>query len=325
MSKGSGWMQYVNVDEEEQEMINHLLINLESVINKGKTMALEDIVGGDGIVGVIQAYLSMLISNFEQSLARFRVYPRFVKKLRNGKIRMHTSTRTSPTETGDITWTLVQPKGEAQRLVIESINTMTIPIYEESQRARTEIPRLDITMKEYLQSYEKIKTINKIYTKIKKEQGKQKAKAFFNDSDEFNEEVDQLFSFLEGSFKIIAYIAVMGLNVNGWKGVIMKKDNEYEIIFDRFKDLEALEQISDFNKMTEDEYLDLLKYKWNIRTKKSGLEVTITVDKSKERIVFGIKSKPKSKPKPKPKPKSKPKQKSKSKLIKGERTIKSTT
>lgn len=323
MSKGSGWMQYVNVNDEEQEMINHLLINLESVINNGKTMALEDIVGGDGIVGVIQAYLSMLISNFEQSLARFRVYPRFVKKLRNGKIRMHSTTRISLTETGDITWTLVQPKGEAQRLVIESINTLTIPIYEESQRARTEIPRLDITMKEYLQSYEKIKTINKIYTKIKKEQGKQKAKAFFDDSDEFNEEVDQLFSFLEGSFKIVAYIAVMGLNVNGWKGVIMKKDNEYEIIFDRFKDLKALEQISDFNKMTEDEYLDLLKYKWNIRTKKSGLKVTITVDKSKERIVFGIKPMPKPKPKSKSKPK--PKQKSKSKLIKGERTIKSTT
>ena len=157
-------MQYVNVNEDEQEMINHLLINLESVINNNKTWALEDIVGGEGIVGVIQAYLSMLISNFEQSLARFRIYPRFVKKLRNGKIRMHSSTRISPTETIDITWTLVQPKGEAQRLVIESINTMTIPIYEETQRERTEIPRLDINMKEYLQSYEKIKTINKIYT-----------------------------------------------------------------------------------------------------------------------------------------------------------------
>ena len=304
-------MQYINVNEEEQEMINHLLINLESIINNNKTMALEDIVGGDGIVGVIQAYLSMLMSNFEQSLARFRVYPRFVKKLKNGKIRIHSSTRISPTETSDITWTLVQPKGEAQRLVIESINTMTIPIYEETQRERTEIPRLDINMKEHLQSYEKIKTINKIYTKIKKEQGKQKAKAFFDDSDEFNEKVDQLFGFLEGSFKIIAYIAVIGSNVNGWKGVIMKKENEYEVIFYRFKDLEALEQIPDSNKMTEIEYLDLLKYKWNKRTKKSGLKVIITVDKSKERIVFGIKPKPK--------------QKSKSKLIKGERTIKSTT
>ncbi len=303
-------MQYVNVNEEEQEMINYLLINLESVINNNKTWALEEIVGGEGIMGVILAYLSMLISNFKQSTTRFRVYPRFVKKLRNGKIRMHSSTRISPTETSDITWTLVQPKGEAQRLVIESINTMTIPIYEETQRKRTEIPRLDINMKEHLQNYEKIKTINKIYTKIKKEQGKQKAKAFFDDSDEFNEKVDQLFGFLEGSFKIAAYIAVIGSNVTGWKGVIMKKDNEYEIIFDRFKDLKALEQISDFNKMTEDEYLDLLKYKWDKRTKKSGLKVTITIDKSKERIVFGIKPKPK------------PKQKRKSKMIKGERTIK---
>jgi len=85
MSKGSGWMQYVNVNDEEQEMINHLLINLESVINNGKTMALEDIVGGDGIVGVIQAYLSMLISNFEQSLARFRFIPDLLKNFETGK------------------------------------------------------------------------------------------------------------------------------------------------------------------------------------------------------------------------------------------------
>ena len=34
-------MQYVNVNEEEQEMINHLLINLESVINKGKTTVMK--------------------------------------------------------------------------------------------------------------------------------------------------------------------------------------------------------------------------------------------------------------------------------------------
>ncbi|MHA1224584.1 MAG: hypothetical protein ACTSP3_15275 [Candidatus Heimdallarchaeaceae archaeon] len=70
-----------------------------------------------------------------------------------------------------------------------------------------------------MRTIERVKRINKIYMKIKKEEGKTKAKDFFNDKEEFEEEIDNLFGFLEGSFKIIAYIAVLGVNVEGWKGV----------------------------------------------------------------------------------------------------------
>ena len=129
----------------------------------------------------------------------------------------------------------------------------------------------------------------------------------------FNEEeLDDLFGFLEGQFKITAYIAVIGSNVYGWKGVIMKKNEGYEVVFDGYRDLEALESLTEVNKMTEKEYLDLIAYQWKERTKKHKLLIEIDADKDKQRLTFKIMKKPPTPKKPK-------------KLVKGERTVKQKT
>ncbi|MHA1224583.1 MAG: hypothetical protein ACTSP3_15270 [Candidatus Heimdallarchaeaceae archaeon] len=126
-------VQTANITEDELEQVNQFLFTLENIVNEKRQWEIETIIEGEGLEGVIQAFLSMIIANFDQSIAKFRVYPRFVKKLEDGRIRIHSSTRISPTETMDITWTLTHPKGEFQKLVIETINSMTVPIYEESR------------------------------------------------------------------------------------------------------------------------------------------------------------------------------------------------
>ncbi|MHA2254969.1 MAG: hypothetical protein ACXAAM_02750, partial [Candidatus Heimdallarchaeaceae archaeon] len=302
----------VNISEDEQELINQFLMNLETIVNEQRQWEIETIIEGEGLEGVIQAFLSMIIANFDKELARFRVYPRFVKKLENGKFRIHSSTRVSPTDNIDMTWTLKHPKGEFQKLAIESVNSMTVPLYEESQRERTEITRQDEKWKGFMRAIDKVKLVNRIYMRIKEDQGKAKAKAFFNDKEQFEEELDNLFGFLEGQFKITAYIAVIGSNVYGWKGVIMKKNKNYEVVFDDYRDLEALESLTDVNKMTEEEYLDLIAYQWKERTKKHKLLIEIDADKDKQRLTFKIMKKPPTPKKPK-------------KLVKGERTIKQKT
>jgi hypothetical protein len=302
-------VQTVNISENELELINQLLLSLESVVNEKRQWEIETLLEGDGLEGVIQAFLSMIIANFQNTMARFRVYPRFIKKLEDGRVRIHSSTRISPIEAMDITWTLKHPKNEFQKFVISSINSMTVPIYEETRRERTEIPRLDEKWKGFMLAVRKVDLINKMYMKVKEDSGKQKAKTLFNDKIEFLEEVDNLFGFLEGPFKYISYIAVMGANVEGWKGVIMKKNGSYEVIFDGFRELEALESLTTANKMTEKEYIDLISYQWKERTKSSGIKIEIEVQKDIQRIIYRIKKSPVTK-------------KGKKKLVKGERTIK---
>lgn len=302
-------VQSVNISESELEQINQFLITLENIVNEGRQWEMETIIEGEGLEGVIQAFLSMIMTNFDQALAKFRVYPRFIKKLENGKIRIHSSTRISQTENMDITWTLKKPRGEFQKLVIESINSMTVSIYEEPKQERNEIPKLDKNWQGFMRAIEKVDMINRIYMKIKEEQGKLKAKKFFDDTKEFEEEVENLFGFLDGPFKFIAYIAVIGSNVDGWKGVILKKDSDYEVIFDDFRELEALESLTATKKMTENEYLELLTYQWRQRTKKSKLTIEIIADKEKKRITYKIKKKV-------------PTTKKGKKLVKGERTTK---
>jgi hypothetical protein len=304
--------QSVNVSEDEQELVNQFLVNLETIINEQRQWEIETIIEGEGLEGAIQAFLSMIMANFDKELARFRVFPRFVKKLENGKFRIHSSTRISPTDNVDMTWTLKHPKGEFQKLSIESVNSMTVPVYEAPQRERTEIIKQGEKWKGFMRATERIKLINKIYMKLKEEQGKTNAKTFFKDKEEFEENLDNLFGFLEGEYKITAYIAVIGLNVHGWKGVIMKKKEGYEVIFDGYRDLEALESLTVANKMSEKEYLDLLTYQWKERTKKYKLLIEIEVDKEKQRIIYKIMKKPPPAKKPK-------------KLVKGERTVKKTT
>ncbi|MCK4972394.1 MAG: hypothetical protein KAS52_03680, partial [Candidatus Heimdallarchaeota archaeon] len=201
------------------------------------------------------------------------------------------------------------PKNEFQKLVLSRINTMTVPIYEETRRERTEIPRLDEKWKGFMSAVRKVDLINKVYMKVKEDSGRLKAKKLFDDKTEFLEEVDTLFGFLEGSFKFISYIAVMGANVDGWKGVFMKKSGNYEVIFDGFRELEALESLTTAKKMTEKEYIDLISYQWQQRTKSSGIKIEIEVQKDIQRIIYRIKKKP-------------AKKKSKKKLVKGERTVK---
>lgn len=304
--------QSVNISENELELVNQFLVSLETIINEQRQWEIETIIEGEGLEGAIQVFLSMIMANFDKELARFRVYPRFVKKFETGKFRIHSSTRISPTDNVDITWTLKHPKGEFQKLAIESINSMTVPLYGESQRERTEIPRQDENWKGYMRAIEKVKLINRIYMKIKEDQGKTKAKAFFKNIGEFEEELDNLFGFLEGQYKIIAYIAVIGSNVYGWNGVIMKKNESYEVVFDGYRDLEALESLTEMNKMTEKEYLDLIAYQWKERIKKHKLIIEIEVDKAKQRITYKIMKKP-------------PTPKNGKKLVKGERTVKQKT
>ena len=302
-------VQTVNISESELEFINQFMLSLETVVNEGRQWEIETLLEGDGLEGVIQAFLSMIIANFQNTMARFRVYPRFIKKLEDGRIRIHSSTRISSTENIDITWTLKRPKNEYQKLVISNINSMTVPIYEETRSDRTEIPRLDEKWKGFMLAVRKVDLINKMYMKTKEDSGKQKAKILFNDKTEFLEEVDNLFGFLEGPFKYISYIAVMGANVEGWKGVIMKKNGDYEVIFDGFRELEALESLTTVKKMTEKDYIDLIKYQWTERTKSSGIKIEIEVQNDIQRIIYRIKKTP-------------AKKKSKKKLVKGERTVK---
>ncbi len=302
-------VQTVNISEDELEFINQFLLSLEAVVNERRQWEIETLLEGDGLEGAIQAFLSMITANFQNTMARFRVYPRFIKKLEDGRILIHSSTRTSPTESMDITWTLKHPRNEFQKLVLSRINTMTVPIYGETRRKRTEIPRLDEKWKGFMSAVRKVALINKMYMKIKDDSGKQKAKMLFNDKAEFIEEVDTLFGFLEGPFKYISYIAVMGANVEGWKGVIMKKTDDYEVIFDGFRELEALESLTVVKKMTEKEYIDLINYQWQQRTKSSGIKIEIEVQKDIQRIIYKIKKKPTAK-------------KGKKKLVKGERTVK---
>ena len=302
-------VQTVNISEDELEFINQFLLSLEAVVNEERQWEIEALLEGDGLEGVIQAFLSMIIANFQNAMAKFRVYPRFIKKLEDGRILIHSSTRTSPLESMDITWTLIHPKNEFQKLVLSRINTMTVPIYEETRGKRTEIPRLDKKWKGFMSAVRKVDLINKMYMKVKANSGKQKAKLLFNDKTEFLEEVDTLFGFLEGPFKYISYIAVMGANVDGWKGVIMKKNGDYEVIFDGFRELEALESLTTAKKMTEKEYVDLINYQWKERTKSSGIKIEIEVQKDIQRIIYRIKKTP-------------TKKKGKKKLVKGERTVK---
>ncbi|MCK4896153.1 MAG: hypothetical protein KAS47_05045 [Candidatus Heimdallarchaeota archaeon] len=302
-------VQTVNISEDELEFINQFLLSLEAVINEERQWEIETLLEGDGLEGVIQAFLSMIIANFQNTMAKFRVYPRFIKKLEDGRILIHSSTRTSPIESMDITWSLKHPKNEFQKLVLSRINTMTVPIYEETRRERTEIPRLDEKWKGFMSAVRKVDLINKVYMKVKEDSGRLKAKKLFDDKTEFLEEVDTLFGFLEGSFKFISYIAVMGANVDGWKGVFMKKSGNYEVIFDGFRELEALESLTTAKKMTEKEYIDLISYQWQQRTKSSGIKIEIEVQKDIQRIIYRIKKKP-------------AKKKSKKKLVKGERTVK---
>jgi len=229
--------------------------------------------------------------------------------MENGKFRIASSTSISPSENIDITWTIKKPRGEFQKLVIESINSMTVPVYEEPRMDRTKIIRLDENWKSFMKAFEKIDLINRIYMRLKEDQGKQKAKIFFNDKEEFEEELDNLFGFLDGPFKITSYIAVMGANVEGLKGVIMKKKKQYEVVFDDYRDLEVLESLTTSKKMTEKEYLELIDYQWKQRVKKYKLIIDIEVDKENKRIVYKIKEKP-------------PTVKKGKKLVKGERTVK---
>ena len=302
-------VQTVNITEGELELINQLLVNLETIINEKKLWEIESIIKGEGLEGVIEAFLSMLIANFEDSLVRFRIFPRFMKKMQDGKIRIHSSTMMSPTETMDITWTLITPKGEFQKLVIESINSFTVSMYEEPKQVRSEIPKLDLNWRSFMHTKERIEQTNKIYMKLKEEKGKKEAKAFFDDTENYKEEIDVLFGFLEDQFKIAAYIAIIGANVKGWKGVIMKLDEGYEVIFDDFRDLEVLENLTCPQKMTDEEYLDLLSYQWKQRIRRSKTVIEIEAEKDKKRIIYRIIKKP-------------PPKRSK-KLVKGERTVKS--
>ena len=160
-------VQTVNISEDELEFINQFLLSLEAVVNEERQWEIETLLEGDGLEGVIQAFLSMIIANFQNTMAKFRVYPRFIKKLEDGRILIHSSTRTSPLESMDITWTLIHPKNEFQKLVLSRINTMTVPIYEETRGKRTEIPRLDKKWKGFMSAVRKVDLINKMYMKVK--------------------------------------------------------------------------------------------------------------------------------------------------------------
>jgi hypothetical protein len=186
---------------------------------------------------------------------------------------------------------------------------MTVPVYEEPRTERTEIKRLGDNWRSFMKAYEKVEMINRIYMKLKEEQGKTKAKAFFKDQEIFEEELDNLFGFLDGPFKIASYIAVIGVNVHGMKGVIMKKNKKYEVVFDEFRDLEALESITTSKKMTENEYLDLIEYQWKQRVKKFKLIIDVEYDRENKRIIYKISEKP-------------PTVKKGKNLVKGERTVK---
>ena len=297
-------VQIINLSQEEQELVNQFFMKIENIINEGKEEEIENIIAPNSVVeGVLQAYMSMLIRNFKDTLGRFRIYPRYIKRMNDGSIKIHSSTQIAPGETEDLTWSLIEVEEDLPKLVIESISNRTIPIYEAAKNPKTEIPVLGEKWKHTIRTQERVELINRMYMKIKEQKGKQQAKMFFNDSEKFDEELNEIFSFLEGEYKLVAYIALIGANVYGWKGKIFQNEDNYEIIFNEFKDLEVLERIADLKKMTEKEYIELIRYIWRKRAEKQGAKIKIEIEKEKERITFRIPKK-------------------KTKIITGERTVK---
>ncbi|MHA1302484.1 MAG: hypothetical protein ACTSQE_01690 [Candidatus Heimdallarchaeaceae archaeon] len=308
-----------NISEWELEEINQLFYTLENIINEQRHWQIETIIQAseEGMQGAIQAFISMIITNFENSLARFRIYPRYMKKMKSGEIRIHSTTRTAPTENEDITWVLTHPQGEFQKYVICGMNSTTVAIYGEPKTKRTEIPRLHQRWIAFMKAKQKVEMINHLYMSLRKELGVRKTKELFIIRPDFHEELDELFGFLEGMFKIVAYIAIMGCNVYGWTGIILKQDNGYDVVFEDYKELEALEALVAPEKMTEKEYIDLLNYQWKKRTAGTNIEIKMEVDKEKGRLIYKIREKKKPRGK-----RSKGKKQKSTKLVSGERTVK---
>ena len=63
--------QSVNISDDEMELVNHFLMNLETIVNEQRQWEIETIIEGEGLEGEIQAFLSMIIANFDKELARF--------------------------------------------------------------------------------------------------------------------------------------------------------------------------------------------------------------------------------------------------------------
>ena len=309
-------VQVVNLNETELEEINQLLYSVETIVNEQRHWEIETVIQSEDLAaqGVIQAFISMIINNFENSLARFRIYPRFIKKMSNGEIRIHSSTRISPTENEDITWILNNPMKEFQKLVITGLNNTTVAVYEEPKQERIEIPRLNENWIRLMDAKMRVQMINKIYTYLTSNLGKNKAKQFFDDKEFFQEELDELFGFLEGIFKVVAYISIIGENVYGLKGVIFKKKDMYEIIFDNYKDVEALHSLANPEKMSEKEFLNLLSYQWRKRLEGTNVSIKLIVDETKNRLIYQVKEK-------KTKSKKQKQTEIKSKYVVGERLI----
>ena len=310
-------VQVINLSETELEEVNQLLYSVETIVNEQRHWEIETIIQSEDLVaqGVIQAFISMIINNFENSLARFRIYPRFIKKMSNGEIRIHSSTRISPTENEDITWILNNPTKEFQKLVITGLNNTTVAVYEEPKQERIEIPKLNENWIRLMEAKMRVQMINKVYTYLASNLGKNKAKQFFDDKEIFQEELDELFGFLEGIFKVVAYISIIGANVFGLKGVIFKKKDMYEIIFDNYKEIEALHSLANPEKMSEKEFLNLLSYQWKKRLEETNVSIKLIVDETKNRLIYQVKEK-------KAKSKKQKQAEIKSKYVVGERTLK---
>ncbi len=294
-------VQLVNISEIELEEINQLFYTLENIVNEQRQWDIESVVrsSNEAMQGIISAFISLIINNFENSLARFRIYSRYIKKMKDGKIRVHTTTRTSPTEHEDITWILCYPENEFQKLVICGMNTSTVPIYDEPQYNRIEIPRMDQKWISFMKAKQNVEIINHFYMALKDAIGVKKTRQLFIIHPNFKEELDELFGFLEGIFKVVAYISIMGANVYGWKGIILKKKEGYDIIFDNYRELESLDVLLEHDKMTNEEYIDLLNYQWKKQLEGLDTEVKISVEKEKRRIIYTVREKKKRKVKKK--------------------------
>lgn len=279
----------VDVSQYEQELVNQFFRKIEEIVNEGKEEEVEEIIEKETMMGgAINAYISMLIGNFKEKIGKFRIYPRFIKRMEDGSIKIHSTTQISPRETAELTWSLKLDEDFMPRLVINGISSKTLPMYNTPGNERIEIPKIEQKWKQEVATKERIEMINRIYVKLKKMKGKQQAKRFFDDSEKIKQDIEEMLGFLEGEYKLAAYIAIMGTNVYGWKGRIFQSEKEYKVVFNEYKDLQELEKLAEIEKMTEEEYVELIRYIWRKRAEKMKMKVKVEVEKEKERITFII-------------------------------------
>ncbi len=283
-------VEIANLTTDEIALVNSLIQEIEEIVNKDQQWRIETILEAPdpSMTGMIQAFLSLIITNYDYSLGQFRIYPRFIKKLQDDRILVQSTTLLAPNQAEEITWQLTRSKDESFKFKIEDVNTNTISIYAEPKREKTPIPKMKDSWIKYMRTREYMKVTNKIYLKLKEEKGKKSAIEFFNDKEEFKAELDNLFGFLEGPFKIVAYIAILGMNIFDWKGVILKEGEQYRVIFDEHNELKVLEKMTP-PKLTEEEYLELRQYQWDKRVEDLDLKLTIEFDYEKQRVVYKVK------------------------------------